>query len=280
MNDAPLHSYVEKWLAAQPVQRLAMPFVEDPAFHGHRALAALEHEWVEAAYAIREPQVAQVKLHWWAEELSAAPAGGGRHPLTLALFAAPQAAQVEPAQWLAPLQAAMALLDAPSPSDFAEQQARAEAFHGAIARLETCWWFGPGAAAGRAVAIAVADHLLHATARIEQARDHERLPLPMAQLARHGLDRASLGSDSPARRAAVRENLQQIAALLETARSERGPLSLFRGLQMRENRRLLRRACRGGDPLAQLERSRARPAPASVFRAWSAAREWRRRVGD
>ena len=280
MSESALHSYLEKWLAAQPAQRLALPFVEDPAFAGHLALAALEQEWIEAAYGIREPQVAQVKLNWWAEELAGAPAGGGRHPLTQALFAAPQAGQVELADWLAPIRAAMAQLDAPTPADFAEQRVRAEAFHGAIAQLETRWWFGADADPSRAGVHAVVDHLLHVTARLDQYREHERLPLPMARLARHGLDRSALASDSPARRNAVREQLRDIAGLLRPVRDSRAPLSLFRGLQMRENGRLLRRARRAGDPLARLQSGRAKPAPASVFRAWSAAREWRRRADD
>ncbi len=280
MSKAALHSYVEKWLAAQPAQRLALPFVEAPGYTGHLALAALEQEWVDAVYGIREPQVAQVKLNWWAEELSGAPAGGGRHPLTQALFAAPQAEHVEMAHWLAPIQAAMAQLDAPTPADFTEQRTRAEAFHGAMAQLETRWWFGADADPACAMAHAAADHLLHATARLVQQDAHECLPLPMARLARHGLDRQSLAGDSPARRDAVREQLQDIADLMQAARGRRGPLSLFRGLQMRENRRLLRQARRSGDPLARLQSGRARPAPASVFRAWSAARAWRRRADD
>jgi len=279
VNGTPLHSYLDKWLAAQPAQRLAMPFVEAPAFAGHRALAALEQEWIDAVYGIREPQVAQVKLHWWAEELSGAAASGGRHPLTKALFAAPSAGHVEPALWLAPLEAAMAQLDAATPADFAEQRARAEALHGALARLETCWWFGTDADPARAEVCAVVDHLLHATALLEAHREHERLALPMSRLARHGLDRAGLAEDSAARRAAVREQLAEIDQLRAAARTLRGPLSLFRGLQMRENARLLHRARRAADPLSRLQALRARAAPGSVFRAWSAARDWRRQDG-
>lgn len=277
MSDAALQDYLDKWLAAQPAQRLAMPFVEAPAFAGHRALAALEQEWIDAAYGIREPQVAHVKLNWWAEELAGAPAGGGRHPLTQVLFAAPQAARIELSHWLAPIQAAMGQVDIASPADFTEQCERARAFHGALARLETAWWFGTDADPARAEALAVLDHLLHVTAQLEHHRDRECLALPMERLARHGLDRPSLAHDSPTRRAAVREQLDAIAELQARAGTLSGPLSLFRGLQMRENRRLLRRARRASDPLARLQSARMRPAPGSVFRAWAAARDWRRR---
>ena len=279
MSGAPLQSYLDKWLAAQPAQRLAMPFIEAPAFAGHRALAALEQEWIDAVYGIRELQVAQMKLHWWAEELAGAPASGGRHPLTQALFASPAAGHVEPGLWLAPLEAAMAQLDAATPADFAEQRTRAAALHGALARLETCWWYGADADPARAAAHAVVDHLLHATALLDAQREHERLALPMARLARHGLDRAALAADSAARRAAVHEQLAEIDALRDAARSLHGPLSLFRGLQMRENERLLRRVRHAAEPLARLKALRARAATGSVFRAWSAAREWRRQGG-
>jgi phytoene synthase len=280
VSDAALKSYLDKWLAAQPAQRLALPFVEGPEHVGHLALAALEQEWIDIAYGIREPHVAQVKLNWWAEELAGAPAGGGRHPLTQVLFACSRAGAIDLAQWLAPIRAAMAQVDAPTPSDFAEQRARAAAFHGAFARLETRWWFGADADPARAEVLAVLDHLLHATAQLEQHRDQERLALPMARLARHGLDRQSLATDSASRRAAVREQLEAVAGLLDEARRQGGPLSLFRGLQMRENSRLLRHARRGSDPLARLQARRLRPAPGSVFRAWSAARDWRRRDAD
>ncbi len=280
MSDAALQSYLDKWLKARPSRRLAMPFVEEGRYAGHLALAALEQEWLDAAYGIREPQVAQVKLHWWIEELAGAPAGGGRHPLTQALFAAPQAARVDPVHWLAPVQAAMAQLEAPTPADFAEQCARAQAFHGALARLETRWWFGADADAGQAEAQAVIDHLLQAAAQLQRDHEHERLAVPMSRLARHGLDRSALSRDTPARRAALREQLNDIDGLRRDALTRSGPLSLFRGLQMRENERVLRRAMTAADPLARLQQSRARPAPGSVFRAWAAARAWRRHSPD
>ncbi|GAB3036460.1 MULTISPECIES: squalene/phytoene synthase family protein [Oleiagrimonas] len=278
MSDDALHSYLQKWLQAQPAQRLALPFVDESGQAGHLALAALEQEWVDAAYGIRESHVAQVKLNWWAEELSGAAASGGRHPLTQVLFAAPEIARIEPSDWLAPIQAAMAQQDLPTPADFAEQRTRAQAFHGAWANLETRWWFGVEAEASRAGIAATADHLLHALVWLDTQVDHDRLALPMARLARHGLDRSALASDSAERRAALRDQLDDIAALLRDAQAHAGPLSLFRGLQMRENARLIRRARRAADPLARLREARAKPAPGSVFRAWSAARAWRRQA--
>nr|WP_244962471.1 phytoene synthase [Oleiagrimonas soli] len=267
-------------MQAQPAQRLALPFLDASAQAGHLALAALEQEWIDAAYGIHEAHVAQVKLNWWAEELAGAAASGGRHPLTQILFAAPQIERIELADWLAPIQAAMAQHEWPSASDFGEQRARAEALHGALARLESAWWFGDATKAARASDVAVADHLLHDLIQLDVAETRERLPLPMARLARHGLDRASLQHDSEARRAAVRDQLDDIAKLMQATDKASLPLTLFRGLQMRENKRLLRRARRNADPLARLREARVKPAPGSVFRAWAAARDWRRQSGD
>ena len=67
MSDLPasqgaLRSYVDKWLAVQPQQRIALAFVDPVKYPGHIALAALEQELLAAAYGIREPQVAMGKL--------------------------------------------------------------------------------------------------------------------------------------------------------------------------------------------------------------------------
>lgn len=273
-RDPALQGHLDKWLAAHPALHLAMPYVDDGRYTGHLALAALEHEWIEAAYGIREPQVATVKLNWWAEELSGAAAGGGRHPLTRALFAAPEAGRVTPEHWMAPIQAALAQQDRPTAGDFGQQLRQAEALHGALARLETLWWYGHGASPARAERVAALDHLLFGTARADTRADHERLALPMARMARHGLDRDGLRSDSPQRREALRGQLEDIDRGYREAAGMQGPLSLFRGLDMREDRRLLRRALRAADPLESLRKSFARASAGSVFRAWSAARAW------
>ena len=180
-----------------------------PSCAGHLALAALEQEWIDAAYGIREPQVAQVKLNWWAEELAGAAASGGRHPLTQALFAAPRADEIELALWLAPLRGRHGAAGGSHAGGFRRAAGHAQRPSTArMARLETRWWYGADADPARAEAHAVIDHLLHALAVLDARHEHERLALPMARMARHGLDRAALAGDSAARRAAVREQLR------------------------------------------------------------------------
>ncbi|HEX7733196.1 MAG TPA: squalene/phytoene synthase family protein, partial [Rhodanobacter sp.] len=194
-----LQSYVDKWLAVQPAQRVALAFVDPAKYPGHVALAALEQELLSAAYGIREPQVALGKLNWWAEELSGAAASGGRHPLTQALFDDERAHAIAAERWLAPVLAARAQLEEGTAADFPAQLAAAGQLHGALAALETAWWYGDAAPAERAARVAVLSHLLYALRRLEDDAERDRLPLPMARLARHGLDRAGLRRRSAAR---------------------------------------------------------------------------------
>ncbi|PPJ40432.1 phytoene synthase, partial [Pseudoxanthomonas sp. KAs_5_3] len=57
-QNAVLQGFIDKWLAVQPQQRIALVFVDGRRYPGHVALAALEQELLGAAYGIRQPQVA------------------------------------------------------------------------------------------------------------------------------------------------------------------------------------------------------------------------------
>jgi phytoene synthase len=275
VSDAALQSYIDKWLAAEPAQRIALVFAGARRESG-AALAALQREWIVAAHGIGEPQVAAAKLHWWAEELAGAGASGGRHPLTRALFAAEATRQVPPERWLAPVLAALAGLEAGTPTDFADQLRQTETFHGALAALETAWWFDAATDATRAARMATLGHVLRATAQL--GRDAgDRLPLPMARLARHGLDRDGLRHDSPARRDALRAQATDLAAAYRQAWRLSGPLNPLRGLEARLGERLAGHAAHARRPLAVLQAGLARTGgPGTVLRAWSAARAWQR----
>ena len=279
VSDHGANHYIDKWLAAQPQQRVALVFVPPARYPGHVALAALEHEWLAAAYGIREPQVAAVKLNWWLEEMAAAPASGGQHPLTQGLFDDPRAAAISPAQWVAPLRAAIAQLDDGTAADFPAQLAAAAPLHGALATLETAWWFGSDASPVRAAAVATANQLLHALRRLESDIERDRLPLPMARLARHGLARNQLREASDARAQAVRAQLIDLQTTWRDATSLAGPLSVFRAVESRQGDRLLRRALGAAEPLATLQAGPPDRGAALTFTAWQAARRWRRAAG-
>ncbi len=275
---AVLQGFIDKWLAVQPQQRIALAFVDGRRYPGHVALAALEQELLGAAYGIREPQVAVAKLNWWGDELAGAAASGGRHPLTRVLFDDERAHAVSAERWLAPVLAAMAQLEQGTATDFPAQLIAAMTLHGALAALETTWWYGAEASAERASRVATLNHLLHALLRLPQDVGRDRLPLPMAQLARFGLDRARLRTPGAARQQAIKAQLSDLLGGWSEADALPGPLSVFRSLESRHGRWLARRAMRSGDPLAALQAGQPHTGPATALRAWRAARAWQRQV--
>lgn len=271
-----IQSYVDKWLAVQPAQHIALTFVPMAKYPGHLALAALEQEILSAAYGIREPHVALNKLNWWGEELSAAHgSGSSRHPLVQALFAQERARAVPLRLWMAPALAAMAQLEDGTPADFAAQLAAAEPLHGALAELETAWWFGVEVPTACAVRTAVLSHVLHVLRRLQDDLDRDRLPLPMSRLARHGLSRATLVQRSESRDQAIAAQLADLHAGWREAARLPGPVSVFRALESHEAQQLVRRAQRADDPLIALQQDR-RGGFDAVLTAWRAARRWRR----
>ncbi|MEO5829928.1 MAG: phytoene synthase [Rhodanobacter sp.] len=275
-QNAVLQGFIDKWLAVQPQQRIALAFVDGRRYPGHVALAALEQELLGAAYGIREPQVAVAKLGWWAEELAGAAASGGRHPLSQVLFDDERAHAIASELWLAPVLAAMAQLEQGTAADFAGQMTAAMPLHGALAALETAWWYGTGASSGRAAQIAVLNHLLYALLRLDSDAERDRLPLPMARLARHGLDRTQLRTASASRQQAIRAQLDDLLASWRASATLAGPLSVFRALESRHANQLAQRAARSGDALATLQAGQPRTSLSTALQAWRAARAWQR----
>lgn len=276
MSDTALHSYIDKWLAVQPQQRIALAFVDPKAYPGHIALAAFEQELLSAAYGIREPHVAATKLNWWAEELSGAAASGGRHPLTQVLFDDDRAHAIAADRWVAPVLAAMAQLEEGTAADFPAQLAAGSLLHGAVAQLETAWWFGEKASSERAAHVATLSHLLYSLLRLEEDADRDRLALPMSRLAKFGLSRHQLREPTPARNDAIRAQLDDLHDAWRQADRLPGPLSAFRGLESRQGRALVAKARKAADPLAVLRKEQGRQGPGVTWKAWQAARAWRR----
>lgn len=275
---AVLQGFIDKWLAVQPQQRVALVFVDGRRYPGHVALAALEQELLAAAYGIREPQVAAAKLNWWAEELAGAASSGGRHPLTQVLFDDERAHAMPADRWVAPVLAAMAQLEQGTASDFSAQLQAALPLHGALASLETAWWYGPEVSSVRAAQVASLNHLLHALLRLQQDAERDRLAVPMARLARHGLSRAQLRAHTPARQLAVKAQLDDLLASWKASASLAGPLSVFRALESSHGRRLATRAASAGDALAALQAGQPRSGWVTTLQAWKAARAWQRHV--
>ncbi len=276
-QSAVLQGFIDKWLAVQPQQRIALAFVDGQRYPGHVALAAFEQELLGAAYGIREPQVAAAKLGWWAEELAGAATSGGRHPLTQVLFDDERAHAIASELWLAPVLAAMAQLEQGTAADYPGQIQAAMPLHGALAVLETAWWYGAEASPGRASQVAVLNHLLYALLRLDTDAERDRLPLPMARLARHGLDRTQLRMASVQRQQAMQAQLEDLLGSWKVSTALPGPLSVFRALESRHACRLARRAMRSADALAALQAGQSRTHLSTALQAWQAARTWQRR---
>ncbi len=275
-QSAVLQGFIDKWLAVQPQQRIALAFVDGHRYPGHVALAALEQELLSAAYGIREPQVAAAKLGWWAEELATATASGGRHPLTQVLFGGERGDAIASELWLAPVLAAMAQLEQGTAADYASQIQAAMPLHGALAALETAWWYGADAAPARAAQVAVLNHLLYALLRLDADAERDCLPLPMARLARHGLVRTQLRRASAQRQQAIKAQLDDLLDSWKVAATLPGALSVFRALESRHAGKLARRAARSADALATLQAGQPRAHLSTALQAWQAARAWRR----
>ncbi|WP_235499649.1 phytoene synthase, partial [Frateuria sp. Soil773] len=214
-----------------------------------------------------------------AEELSGAAASGGRHPLTQVLFDDERAHALPGERWLAPVLAAMAQLEEGTAADFSAQLAAATELHGALAALETAWWYGEQASPERAARVATLAHLLHALRRLQDDAERDRLPLPMARLARFGLNRGDLRQPGEARDAAIHAQLADLLAAWRDAARLPGPLSVFRALESRHDLALARRAAGTREPLPMLQRESQRGGLREVFAAWRAARAWRRGAG-
>jgi phytoene synthase len=272
-----LESWLHAWRASHPQLEPAWAFLRtDSRRDVYVALAALEQEWLDAVYAIREPHVAAVKLQWWREELQLAQAGAARHPLTQSLFADECIRTVPAGIWEDVMEAAMLARDAASPADLAAQLATAKPLHGTFARIETALWFGAEANAERAQAVAAVQHSVALLRNFPGELEHGRSPLPMALLARHGLGLADLDRDSPTRSAALRDQAQALRQALDETDKMAGPLALFRGLQARLDRRALGAAVKAADPLMTV--CKGQGGMRSLLDAWRSARAWHRAV--
>lgn len=269
MTDTALEHWLREWRAAHPQLETAWVFMREHDRARYGAYAALESEWLKAAYAIREPQVAEAKLQWWREELLLAQQGRARHPLTRAVFADGCARSLPPWWWNAAIDAALARLDPPPAPNFAAQLAQAEPLHGSLARIETALWFGVDTDHAHAQRVAALEYLVDALRHLLHELAHGRSPLPMNLLARHGLTQAALGDDCVARRAALRDQAHGLRQAMDETAKLAGPLSLFRVVRMRRDLRALRAAERAADPLAALDRPHG-----GLLDAWRAARAW------
>ncbi len=279
MSDAPLHSHLQLWHAARPARLACTPFLPAEDADAACALAALEQAVLAVLADVREPTVAAAKLRWWVDEMVAVPAGTARHPLTQVLARHAAAGRVESALWKRPGEAALAVIAAATPADDAAQWAQALAVCAPWAALEAACWWGPDSDSDQAAQAAALAWLVGDLLRLPQRRLEQRLPLPMQRLARHALARDDLAADTPARRAAVREQCTALGVRAAAIRRANTALPLLRGFDLRLDARALRQVARRADPLPDLARCRSQPGPFALLAAWQAARASRAGAG-
>ncbi len=274
MSVTAFDDYLAQWRGASPERAIAWLFLRPDERLCFGALAALEHEWLKVLREAREPQVAAARLGWWREEMQRATQGEARHPLTQGLFATSRANAVPARHWMAPVEAAMVLLMTPPPADFVAKCMAAAPLADTLAELETRVWFGT-VTSQRAAKVALLALLVSNLRAFGSMVERGRSPLPMNLLARHGLTIDALGSDTPARRAAVRDYMADLQRELVAARMP-GPLTVFRAVGLQQDLDALGRAMRADEPLAGLR------APAfglhGLLKTWRAARTWRSMV--
>lgn len=272
MSETAFDDYLAQWRGGSPRRMVAWRFLRADERVRFGALAALEHEWLRVLYEVRETPAAAARLAWWREEMQRALQGQARHPLTQGLFRMPHADTVPAACWTAPIDAAMALLAVPSAADFSAQRAAVIPFAEALAGLDTRLWFGD-AAGQRAARTTMVAYLVANLRGLESMAGRGRTPLPMNLLARHALTIDALGSDSPARRAAVRDYALALRHELDDAARMQGSLTLLNAVQMQHDLDTLELATQADEPLAALRSSAF--GLGGLLKTWRAARTWR-----
>lgn len=211
-----------EWRHARPEWRLLEIFVPVARGAPSVALEMLAGEWIEAALAIAEPDVARRKLAWWFDEVSGLGDGRARHPLTSAI--AGGAREVSPSLARA-VGAALAMVDVESVASTAELIDATLPLATALDEtgIALDLWRPHGSV--RAMAAALVGDLARDWSRFARP---ERGLVPLALLARHGLDRngARSGAEAAACDALLRDLALELGAAVGVG--HRGDLAAAR----------------------------------------------------
>lgn len=264
-SDGGYQDWREEWLSARPEWRLVEVF--HPAARNAPAsvLEMLSQEWLDAALSIREPEIARRKLAWWLDEIAELGAGRARHPLTGALSGAAPARDAAPALARA-VGGALALVEAEAIASTAGLVEASVPFAASLDEAGAAlgsWRPAPG---GRAPALAAAlvGELLRDWPRFARP---ERGLVPLALLARHGIDRAGAlsGHDARACDALLRDLASELAETV--GRGHKGDLMAGRLAVARVQLDAIAR-----DPRAAREGRLAAPRLRLLWSVWRAAR--------
>ena len=241
-------SFEQKWLDANPQNVFVGVFLPAGRREREWAFGTLVHELEQAAFQVREPEVAAAKLDWWQRELAAAAGGNARHPVTKILFADAQARAVDALLWPALAAGAAALVEVPSCATLQALLGSYAGFHGAVARAETALFCGDRPATRGNAALWTISHLL----RVLVSTPGTGRSLPLDLLARHGATHMVLDSATPLRADVLRDYLAALAESIRDGLAMATPASLTQ--RVRSSLDLQRAAAAAGavDPLAHL----------------------------
>lgn len=269
-------SFEEKWLQANPEQRVVAIFLEPRQRRLAHAFGTLVHELEQAIFDVREPQVAAAKLDWWRHELTAAATGNARHPVSRELFAQIAIGRVEHSRWAELIDGGLALLDPPSAPSLDAVFDTLSTFYRPAAAIESAV-LDPNSRQNAANAeLWISSHLLRSVALLERPERCQVLPLDL--LARHGLTRATAARPSAERAALLRDYLNAVGERLDSSLIASTRASVGRRVRARLDRDLAAKAAHGSDPLAFL--GAAGPNRwRTIWYAWREARHSRAR-GD
>ncbi|HSN01394.1 MAG TPA: squalene/phytoene synthase family protein [Rudaea sp.] len=267
-------SFERKWLAADPENAVVAVFLPAAQRRFASAFGCLIHELSQAAFHIREAQVAAAKLAWWQQELADAALGSAKHPISQALFADAAARESDPALWPALADGALAQLDAPGAGTLAALIEQLDPFFGAVARAENALFCTGAGNIEADAALWTLSHLLRALPHLGEGAAH--LPLPLGLLARHELTRAELAYESPQRNMLIKDFLDELVLEGNGALGVSALRSLPLRVRAALDRRRIESALRVTDPLRWLSAHPHAGRWRTLGTAWHEARAARR----
>jgi hypothetical protein len=216
----------DDWLAARPEWRLLEVFHPAAREPAAGVLEMLAQEWLDAGLSIREPDVARRKLAWWLDEIAELGSGRARHPLTTALADGPGLRDAAPILARA-VGSALALVEVEAVASTASLVDATVPLAAALDEVGVALgiWRSAGSDRAPALAAALLGDLLRDWPRFARP---ERGLVPLALLARHGVDRvaAQSGNDAAACDALLRDLAGELRGTV--GRGHRGDLAVGR----------------------------------------------------
>lgn len=274
VGNAAFDAFVHKWFEVQPQQAALDVFYAPRDRTLARAWGTLVHELEQSASDARDATIVAAKLAWWREEIATAAAGDAHHPITVQLFGQARARNIDSHDWLALAGGALALREVRSAASLRETVAQLNGFYLPVARIETSLFQASQSQLEGAAMLWAISRLL---ARARHAAVLAAAPdLPLELLARHGLTRSALASDSRERNAAVGDYLKFLSDEIQRGLDLSPHAAVACRVTARVNLTRLKASLRVRNPMLSL--AQGQPVGLrTLWIAWSESRRERRR---